>query len=116
MTSSVSLWVISMDFITAPVTGSFLRYVDAYRRYCWPVRSLADLRLAPFHLIASEGKVHVDKDHIWHMETLGRLCQYDSEFLLATPYRKVDLSDTESESEATSWWESLTESGGEGMV
>jgi protein phosphatase len=30
------------------------RYVDAYRRYCWPVRSLEDLRLAPFHLLATE--------------------------------------------------------------
>ncbi len=30
------------------------RYVDAYRRYSWPVRSLEDLRLAPFHLLASE--------------------------------------------------------------
>jgi protein phosphatase len=30
------------------------RYVDAYRRYSWPVRSLEDHRLAPFHLLASE--------------------------------------------------------------
>nr|WP_242516138.1 polynucleotide kinase-phosphatase [Sorangium cellulosum] len=38
-------------------------YVAAYRRYCWPVRSLADLRLAPFHLLASEGAVHAARDH-----------------------------------------------------
>ncbi len=92
------------------------RYVDAYRRYCWPVKSLDDLRLAPFHLLASEGYVHLDKDHIWHMETLSRMCQSDPQFLLATPWRKVDLSDAASEAEATAWWESLTESGGEGMV
>jgi protein phosphatase len=92
------------------------RYVDAYRRYCWPVKSLDDLRLAPFHLLASEGRVHVDKDHVWHMETLSRMCQSDPEFLVATPWRKVDLSDAASEAEATAWWESLTESGGEGMV
>jgi protein phosphatase len=92
------------------------RYVDAYRRYCWPVRSLDDLRLALFHLLASEGHVHVDKDHAWHMETLGRICQVDPQFLLATPWRKVDLSDAAAEADATAWWESLTESGGEGMV
>lgn len=92
------------------------RYVDAYRRYCWPVKSLDDLRLAPFHLLASEGHVHVDKDHAWHMETLGRICQADPQFLLATPWRKVDLSDAAAEADATAWWESLTESGGEGMV
>ena len=92
------------------------RYVDAYRRYCWPVKSLDDLRLAPFHLLASEGRVHVDKDHAWHMETLGRICRIDAQFLLATPWRKVDLSDAANEADATAWWESLTESGGEGMV
>jgi protein phosphatase len=30
-------------------------YVEAYQRYCWTVHSLADLKLAPFHLLASEG-------------------------------------------------------------
>lgn len=92
------------------------RYVDAYRRYCWPVTSLADFRLAPFHLLASEGQVHVDKDHVWHMEALARLCACDPQFLLPTPWRRVDLADPVSESEATAWWESLTEAGGEGMV
>src|SRR5262249_12990138 len=41
------------------------KYRDAYRRYCWPVRSLADYRLAPFHLLASEGAVHMDKTNRW---------------------------------------------------
>ena len=31
------------------------RTSTAYRRYCWPVQSLDDLRLAPFHLLATEG-------------------------------------------------------------
>ena len=31
-----------------------------------------DLKLAPFHLLATEGCVHTDKDHLWHIETLGR--------------------------------------------
>ena len=48
------------------------RFVAAYRQYCWPVESLADLKLAPFHLLATEGHVHTDKDHLWHMETSGR--------------------------------------------
>ena len=43
-------------------------YVEAYRRYCWPVKSLLDLKLAPFHLLAGEGFVHTDKDHQWHMQ------------------------------------------------
>src|SRR5262249_34699616 len=43
----------------------------ASRRYCWPVASVSDLRLAPFHLLATEGAVHVGRDHTWHMETLA---------------------------------------------
>jgi protein phosphatase len=92
------------------------RYVEAYRHYCWPVTSLADLRLAPFHLLASEGAVHVDKDHAWHLETLAAICQSDPTLLLATAHHFVDLADPTSEDAATAWWESLTAKGGEGMV
>jgi protein phosphatase len=92
------------------------RFAGAYRRYCWPVASVADLRLAPFHLLASEGAVHVDKDHLWHMETLAALCQADPGLLTATPCRVVDLADPASEEAATAWWEDLTGRGGEGMV
>ena len=49
--------------------------MDAYRHYCWPVNSLTDLKLAPFHLLASEGKVHTDKTHVWHMDTLAAVCR-----------------------------------------
>ena len=92
------------------------RYADAYRRYCWPVRSLADLKLAPFHLLATEGSVHVDKDHTWHMDTLARACGADAELLLATPYKAIDLTEPTSEAAGVRWWEELTERGGEGMV
>jgi polynucleotide kinase-phosphatase len=91
-------------------------YGDAYRRYCWPVQSLDDYRLAPFHLLASEGHVHTDRDHVWHMTTLARLCAADMAFLVATPWRQVDLADPESEAAATAWWDELTGAGGEGMV
>jgi len=92
------------------------QYVEAYRRYCWTVHSLADLKLAPFHLLASEGVVQADKDHVWHMTTLARLCAADPELLLATPYRAVDLNDEASQLAGIAWWEELTASGGEGMV
>jgi len=92
------------------------RLVDAYRRYCWPVQSLNDLKLAPFHLLASEGRVHFDRDHIWHMETLSALCTADPHLLLATQHRKVDLVDSTSEQSAIQWWTEHTERGGEGMV
>jgi len=92
------------------------RYVDSYRRYCWDVHSLADLRLAPFHILATEGTVPVDRDHVWHMETLRRACEADPALLLATPYRVIDLADEASRASAVEWWTELTERGGEGMV
>jgi protein phosphatase len=92
------------------------QYVEAYRRYCWEVESVTDIKLAPFHLLASEGKVHIDRDHIWHMETLRRICECDSEILMATPYRVVDVEDETSREEGIHWWEELTGAGGEGMV
>jgi protein phosphatase len=92
------------------------QYIEAYRRYCWTVHSLADLKLAPFHLLAGEGVVHTDKDHVWHMTTLARLCGADPELLLATPYKVVDMNDEVSQKDGIGWWEELTGSGGEGMV
>jgi protein phosphatase len=92
-----------------------VRYEAAYRRYSWPVASVADLRLAPFHLLASEGVVHADKDHLWHMSTLARLA-VDSPVVIETRHRTVDLADSESEAAAVRWWEEMTEAGGEGMV
>ena len=76
----------------------------------------ADLRIAPFHLLASEGRVHSDRDHGWHMTTLSRLCAADPEFLLATAHRVVDLADKQSVAAATEWWLDLTRQGGEGIV
>jgi protein phosphatase len=93
------------------------KYRQAYRRYCWPVHSVDDLRLAPFHLLATEGKVHTDRDHVWHMETLRRLCEAgDERLLFVTSYMIVDLTDQESSKAGISWWEQLTGRGGEGMV
>lgn len=92
------------------------QYVAAYRRYCWPVRSLDDLKLAPFHLLATEGKVHTDRDHVWHMDTLKRLCSGDDRLLFATPYLMVDVTDPASEQKGVEWWQELTGRGGEGMV
>jgi protein phosphatase len=92
------------------------KYVDAYRRYCWPVHSLDDLKLAPFHLLATEGRVHTDRDHVWHMQTLERLCDADQGLLIATSHMVVDVTDAESQEAAVRWWEELTGRGGEGMV
>ncbi len=88
-------------------------YIEAYRRYCWPVNSVNDLKLAPFHLLATEGKVHTEKPNDWHMQTLARLA---GGIIIATPFRVIDVTSPESEAEGIRWWEELTGCGGEGMV
>jgi protein phosphatase len=95
---------------------SLVKYREVYRRYCWPVHWLDDLKLAPFHLLASEGAVHTGKQHTWHMEMLSKACAADPALLLATPYRLVDVNDAASCEAATAWWAEMTSAGNEGMV
>lgn len=92
------------------------QYVSAYRQYCWSVTDISGLRLAPFHILATEGAVHIDKDHRWHMEQIARICQKDPVLLLATAYKVIDLTDPSSQAEGVYWWENFTKMGGEGMV
>jgi protein phosphatase len=93
------------------------RHVEAYQRYGWPVQGVHDLRLAPFHVLATEGAVHVDKAHQWHLDTIGRIVAASSSpCLQMTTSRVLDLTDTAAETAMLAWWEELTEQGGEGIV
>jgi protein phosphatase len=93
-------------------------YVQAYRRYCWPVHSVDDYRIAPFHVMAVEGRVLVGEghDHMWHMETLGRLADAGGPVLMRTAHKHVHLESAEERQAAVDWWLELTGRGGEGMV
>jgi protein phosphatase len=92
------------------------RYTTAYERYMWPVASLSDLRVAPFHVLAAESGVFTGRDHTWHLELCDALVAADPEWVLRTDRRVVEVTDPESEAAATAWWEELTAAGGEGMV
>jgi protein phosphatase len=92
------------------------RYRSAYNRYVAPFAGIDDLRIAPFHLLASEGAVHDDKNHLWHMEQAHRLAAVDAALLMATTHRRIELSDSAQVSDAIAWWETLTGGGGEGIV
>ncbi|MEN1704628.1 MAG: polynucleotide kinase-phosphatase [Planctomycetota bacterium] len=91
------------------------RFRQAYRNYCWEVESIDDLKLAPFHLLASEGRVHTDQNHLWHMETLARLADHDP-VVISTKTRTVKLLEESASDSAVAWWEEMTAAGGEGMV
>ncbi|GAA2728062.1 polynucleotide kinase-phosphatase [Actinocorallia aurantiaca] len=103
--------------------GNAALFRDAYARYCWPTDGLDGVRLAPFQLLATEGRSHLttgapgDLDHRAHLELADRLAAADPSGLIRpTAARFTDLADPASEAAATDWWLSLTEAGGEGMV
>ncbi|MEV7969874.1 polynucleotide kinase-phosphatase [Sphaerisporangium sp. NPDC088356] len=95
-------------------SGNAARFRDAYARYCWPVSGLSGVRLAPFQILAVEGRATAgDEPHSWHLARLARL---NSDLITQTRHVFVSLESEESRAAATEWWTSLTESGGEGMV
>ena len=96
--------------------GLLGKYVEAYRQYCWDVNGIDDYRIAPFHILATEGTVHCDKNNIWHMDTIKKYIAHTGSVLMATNHILVDLSDEVSIQNGIEWWENLTASGGEGMV
>ena len=92
------------------------KFKQAYRPYCWEVNSFDDLKLSPFQLLATQGQIHTDKSHDWHMNEIAALANVAGNWLHPTHYKIVDLHDPGSEQEAIQWWEEMTQSGGEGMV
>lgn len=91
-------------------------YRAAYRPYVWPVEKLDDMRIAPFHILASEGAVHSDKPHLWHMEQCHRLAKADPDLLFGTQNRALKVDDEAAVRGLTKWWLDHTAQGGEGMV
>ncbi len=97
-------------------TANAEAYRAAYRRYCWPTDGLDGVRLAPFQLLAAEGRTFHDRDHGWHLALADRLVAAAPELIAATERLSVDTTDGESIAAAVRWWERLTAAGGEGMV
>ena len=95
---------------------ALLHYTDAYRRHCWELKGLNDYRIAPFHILATEGKTWNSENHESHMECIAKYMTASDPIFMATNYLIVDLSNENSIAEGVNWWEELTNTGGEGMV
>lgn len=92
------------------------KYVKAYQTYCWQVTALDDYKIAPFHILASEGSAHFKKDHLWHMHLIQTLCETDPHWLKMTAHKVINVDDPLECAGAIEWWHAMTEKGGEGMV
>ncbi|GGO45846.1 polynucleotide kinase-phosphatase [Streptomyces daqingensis] len=100
-------------------------FTDAYRRYCWTVDGLDGVRLAPFQILAAEGRSLAGVGHLDQLGWLDRLVAADEAaaetagrpvLLQGTARTVVDTEDPQSEAAAVEWWLRATASGGEGMV
>ncbi|MEU8887484.1 polynucleotide kinase-phosphatase [Streptomyces sp. NPDC048442] len=92
-------------------------FTEAYRRYCWPTQGLDGVRLAPFQLLAVQGRSLADVPHDRQLAWLDRLVEHDSTGLLQTTRRLVvDTGDESSVQAGVDWWLEMTSRGGEGMV
>lgn len=124
-------------------------FTEAYRRYCWRVGATTDadeapqepgggaglgeldgIRLAPFQMLAVQGRSLAGLPHTDQLALLDRLIAAegavaaraaggatDRPGLLATTRRiLVDTEDETSVAAGIAWWQELTANGGEGMV
>ncbi|MFH8281116.1 polynucleotide kinase-phosphatase [Streptomyces antibioticus] len=92
-------------------------FTDAYRRYCWPTDGLDGVRLAPFQILAVQGRSLAGLPHDEQLTLLDRLVEHDPTGLLRTTRRLyVDTGDPESVRAGVDWWLEMTGRGGEGMV
>ncbi|WP_326550547.1 polynucleotide kinase-phosphatase [Micromonospora sp. NBC_01813] len=89
------------------------RYADAYRGYVGDAEAVT---LAPFAVLASDGRSYADRDHGWHLDCVDLLVAADPQVFTPTRRVVVDLADEAAVAAATQWWLELTAAGGEGMV
>ncbi|MFE4750469.1 polynucleotide kinase-phosphatase [Streptomyces mirabilis] len=92
-------------------------FTEAYRRYCWPTEGLEGVRLAPFQILAVQGRSLAAVPHDEQLALIDRLVEHDGSGLLQTTRRLfVDTGDAESVRGGVDWWLEMTGRGGEGMV
>ncbi|MEY7975874.1 polynucleotide kinase-phosphatase [Streptomyces pilosus] len=97
--------------------ASAAAFTDAYRRYCWTTDGLDGVRLAPFQLLAVQGRSLAALPHDRQLALIDRMTEHDTTGLLRTTRRLyVDTTAPESVRAGVDWWLEMTGRGGEGMV
>lgn len=96
--------------------GNAHAFTAAYRQYVWPVEGLQGVQVAPFQVLATEGRTWTDRHHGWHLGIADRLAAVAPALVRETRRLAVDTTDHASVEAGISWWLELTAAGGEGMV
>ncbi|MGW1550604.1 polynucleotide kinase-phosphatase [Streptomyces sp. NPDC002346] len=98
-------------------TADAAAFTDAYRRYCWSTEGLDGVRIAPFQILAVQGRSLAAVPHDEQLAWLDRLVEHDPTGLLQVTRRLVvDTGDEASVRAGIDWWLEMTGGGGEGMV
>ncbi|WP_163542704.1 polynucleotide kinase-phosphatase [Occultella kanbiaonis] len=94
--------------------GNAAAFRGAYAAYVHPTDGLDGVTLAPFQILAAEGRaLALTKSHEWHLSELARL---EGDLITPTRHRFVEVTSREQREAAIQWWLDLTGAGGEGMV
>jgi hypothetical protein len=92
------------------------RYDVMFKRYRTESANLSDLRFAPFHLLAVEGRTFFDRSHLWHMQFFSRLARSGGGFVLPTRYEILNTNDPRTWAKTLLWWDELSAKNSEGFV
>jgi polynucleotide kinase-phosphatase len=98
-------------------TADAAAFTEAYRRYCWSTEGLDGVRIAPFQILAVQGRSLASVPHDEQLAWVDRLVEHDPTGLLQVTRRLVvDTGDEASVRAGIDWWLEMTGRGGEGMV
>jgi hypothetical protein len=106
--------VAALSARTSSRTANAEAFRDAYAAYCRPTTGLDGVSVAPFQILAVEGRaLALTQRHAWHLAQLSKL---SGDLITPTRHVVVNLASATARASAVDWWLSLTSSGGEGMV
>ncbi|GAC68745.1 polynucleotide kinase-phosphatase [Gordonia soli] len=95
-------------------------FTAAYGRYVDATATIADVRIAPFEILAhgagAGGVTAETQPHSWHLDVADQLVEADPSLFASTRRCVVDVGDPASRAAGGRWWTELTAAGGEGMV
>ena len=91
------------------------RFDKVWRGYSWETPTIDEVRIAPFHVLASEGRVHSNERHSVHMKWIDMLVGRDPIFA-ATDFTEVSLHSPAALDAVVDKWMDDTARGAEGIV
>lgn len=91
------------------------KYNKVWQSYCYPANTIEDIKIAPFHIMATEGIVWSKVGHLEQLETIKRFLGSLSGFV-PTRHLHLKLDEKGAYEKGIDFWLNLTSSGAEGMV